>query len=158
TLSAGGVSAQSGPVLPVAAPGEGAVRALIVGINDYVELPNLRGAVADARDLEATLKKASVQDLTIFINRNATRRAIEDAMMQLIARTRAGDLVIIAFAGHGAQQVEQVKGSEPDGMDEVFVLSNFRRAGPGTAERILDNEINAWLMQLEQRGAVVLFI
>jgi hypothetical protein len=123
-----------------------------------VELPNLRGAVADARDLEATLKKASVQDLTLFINRDATRRAIEDAMGQLIARTRIGDLVIVAFAGHGAQQAERVKGSEPDGMDEIFVLSNFRRAGPGTAERILDNEINSWLKQLNERGATVLFI
>ena len=43
-------------------------------------------------------------------------------------------------------------------MDEIFVLSGFRRSGPGTAERILDDEINAWLMQLDQRGATVLFI
>lgn len=148
--------AQSAPrLLPI---GSGQVRALIIGGNEYDELPSLKGALADALDFKATLQKLGVSDLSVFIEQGATRVAIVDAMNRLIARTQAGDLVIITFAGHGVQEKERFKGSEPDGLDEVFVLPGFRRTGKKTAERILDKEINKWLKQLENKNADVLLV
>src|SRR5262245_36066000 len=87
------------------AVGGGQVRALVIGINQYASdsLPSLKGAEADAADFVATLKKLGVTDLTDFIGPRASRSAVEGAIKGLIARTRAGDLVIITFAGHGLQ-------------------------------------------------------
>ncbi len=142
----------------LAPPAQGAIRALVIGIDQYKSQRTLGGAVADARDLEKSLKAGGVSDLTVLINAQATRRATEAAMNRLATEARAGDLVIISFAGHGGQLPERVKGSDPDGVDEIFVLGGFESQGPGTAERLLDKEINVWLTRIEQQGAHTLFL
>lgn len=139
-------------------PAQGTIRALVIGIDQYKSQRTLAGAVADARDLEKALKAGGVGDLTVLINWEATRRATEAAMNRLAADARAGDLVVISFAGHGSQLPERVKGSDPDGIDEIFVLAGFESRGPGTAERLLDKEINVWLTRIEQKGAHTLFL
>jgi hypothetical protein len=146
--------------IQIAAPGGGEVRGLIIGINNYSspEISTLKGAVADARDLEGTLRSAGVSDLTVFLDLAATRQKTVAAMERLIGSSKSGDLAIILFAGHGTQLPELIKGSEPDGMDEVFLLTGFSRKGPGTAERIVDDEFNAWLFRLKAKGVDVLFI
>jgi hypothetical protein len=141
----------------LAPPGQGTIRALVIGIDQYKNLPNLKGAVADAHDLEQALKKGGVQPLTL-INEKATRREVEAAMNRLVAEARPSDLVFISFAGHGSQLPERVKGSDPDGVDEIFVLAGFDSRGPATAERILDKEINLWLRRLERKGINTLFV
>jgi hypothetical protein len=142
------------------AAGGGQVRALVVGINEYSSrsVPTLKGAVADARDLEATLRAAGISDLTMLIDSNASRRNFEAAINRLVDVSKAGDLAIISFAGHGSQQPELVKGSEADGMDEVLLLSGFDSAGPGTVQRIIDDEMNHWLSQLNKKQVDVLYI
>ncbi|MEH2567731.1 caspase family protein [Bradyrhizobium sp. AZCC 2289] len=151
------VSAQA-RTIQLKAAGGGEVRALIVGINQYAAIRNLKGAVADARDIESTLKRAGVTDLTVLIDKDATRRNMVAAIDRLVALSKTGDLVIISFAGHGAQEPELVRGSEVDGMDEIFVLAGFSTSGPGTTERIIDDELNAWLSRLDKNGVDVLFI
>jgi hypothetical protein len=152
-------TAEARTVQLVAAKG-GQVRALVVGINEYTarSIPTLKGAVADARDLETTLRSAGVSDLTVLIDANANRRNFEAAMNRLIEVSKAGDLAIISFAGHGSQEPELVKGSEPDGMDEIFLLSGFDRTGSGTAERVIDDEMNHWLSQLNKKQVDVLYV
>jgi caspase domain-containing protein len=141
----------------LAPPGQGAIRALVIGIDQYKTLKNLHGAVADARDLAQALKKGGVEPL-LLINEKASRREVEAAMNRLVTESRAGDLVFVSFAGHGSQLPEKVKGSDPDGVDEVFVLAGFDSRGAGTAERILDKEINLWLKRLERKGVQTLFL
>jgi hypothetical protein len=142
----------------LASPGQGEVRALIIGVDHYATRRNLRGAVADARDLEQAVKKGGVRDLTVLIDQDASRRQVETAMERLVASSRPGDLIIVSFAGHGAQSPERIKDSDPDHVDEVFVLPAFDDHGPATAERILDKEINVWLKRIEQKGAHTLFL
>lgn len=153
-------SSRAARAVTLLAPGAGQVRALIIGINQYLggAIPTLKGAVSDARDLELTLKNAGVSDMTVLVDPNATRRNVEVAMKNLLEASFAGDLVIISFAGHGSQQPELVKGSETDGMDEIFLLSGFSWIGAGTSERIVDDEINAWLSRLNAKGVDALFI
>lgn len=138
----------------------GPARALIVGINQYASpaIPNLKGALADAQDIEKTLRAAGLSDVTALTESTATRRAFEQAISRLISVSSPGDLAIISFAGHGAQEPELVKGSESDGMDEIFLLYGFNSSGPGTAERIIDDELNHWLRQLSDKKVDVLFI
>jgi hypothetical protein len=142
----------------LAPPGQGVIRALVIGADHYASHKSLRGAVADARDLEQSLRKGGVRDLTVLIEEQASRRDTQAAMDRLVASAGPGDLVVISFAGHGSQSPERVKGSDPDGMDEVFVLPAFDSRGPATAERILDKEINVWLKRIEQKGAHTLFL
>lgn len=151
-------SASSAREVRIMAAGGGTVRAFIIGINEYANEPTLRGAVADARDIEGTLKYAGVSDLSVLIGKDASRSRVETGFRDLVSKSKAGDLAIIAFAGHGAQQPERVKGSEADGMDEVFLLPNFSRSGRNTKERIIDDEINHWLVELDKKQVDVIFV
>jgi len=51
-----------------------------------------------------------------------------------------------------------VKGSEPDGKDDVFLLAGFETSRAGSEQRIIGTEFNHVIKQLEQRGAQVLFV
>src|ERR1700686_1266244 len=88
-------------------------------------VPPLRGAVADARDLETTLRGNGVKDVTALFDAAADRASVMRALDQLVARSGPRDLVVLTIAGHGVQEPEHVKGSQPDGMDNVFVLAGF---------------------------------
>ncbi|MEJ1936195.1 caspase family protein, partial [Nostoc sp. NIES-2111] len=141
------------------APGGGQVRALAIGVNDYRAFRPLRGAVADAQDLAGTLRKLGAQDVTLLTDAGASRDAVMAAADALTKRIGRGDLVIVSIAGHGAQEPEKVKGSEPDGNEEVFLLAGFDPAtGPGSRERVLDKEFNVLVKRMEEKGATVVFV
>ena len=116
---------------------------LVVGIDDYANLPKLGGAVNDARDIEAALRQAGARKIHTFIDREATRDAILGAWKDIVSQARAGDTVVFSYAGHGGQEPERIPGSEKDGRDEVFQLAGFSTAPGGNRERIIDDEINA---------------
>lgn len=154
-LFAGPVAARTLQITPA---GKGQVRALVIGIDRYRNVPPLKGAAADARDIAFALKNAGVSDLTVLIDDDASRPNVDGALTRLVEVATPGDLVFLSVAGHGAQAPEQVKGSEPDGMDEIFLLTGFSSSGRGNAERIIDNEFNGWLSQLNRKGVEVLFV
>jgi hypothetical protein len=137
---------------------DGRVLALIVGIDDYQKVPRLKGAAADARDIDRSLSASGVTHTTLLIDRAATRAAVSDKVRELVDEARAGDLVIIAFAGHGAQEPSQAPTADNGGKDEIFVLAGFDPDGPGVRERLLDKEIFWWLSRLDAKGASVVFV
>ena len=133
-------------------------RALVIGIDEYAELPHLRGAVNDARDVTQALAGIGVRDLVVLEDDAATRMRITDEWMGLIRRAEPGDTLVLAYAGHGGQEPERVTGTERDGHDEVLLLGGFRSTGPGTRERIFDDELNQWFMEAGERGIRVVFV
>lgn len=137
---------------------KGNVRALVIGIDNYKYVSSLYGAVADALDLAATLKRSGVVDLTVMLNEQATRESMQAAIAGIAERTDPNDLVIITFAGHGSQEPARDPASEPDGLDEFFVLSNFSSKGEGTRERILDDEMFDWIGTIAAKKAQTLFL
>ena len=139
-------------------PDSGEVRALVIGIDAYQNVRPLKGAVADARDVEGALRKMGVKDVTTLVDAQADRASVMREIYRLLDRTREGDLVILSIAGHGAQEPERVRGSQPDGMDTIFLLPGFQTAGAGTQQRIIGTEFNHVIKQLEARGARVLFV
>jgi caspase domain-containing protein len=139
-------------------PDGGAVRGLIIGIDAYQHVRQLKGAVADARDVETSLRSMGVSDVTMLLDARASRDIILQTISDFIERTSPNDLVILSIAGHGAQEPETVKGSEPDGFQDVFLLPGFEPTALGSQQRILASEFNHFIRQFELRGAKVLFV
>lgn len=152
------VQIQAEPRAYLRGPEGGEVRALVVGIDAYRHVRPLKGAVADARDIEASLRKAGVTDLTALMDAQADRATVMREVDRLIQRSRAGDLVVLSLAGHGAQEPERVKGSQPDGMDNIFLLPGFETTPAGSQQRIIGSEFNAIIKKMEGKGARVLFV
>jgi uncharacterized caspase-like protein len=83
---------------------------LAVGIDEYENADyNLRYAVADARsfaaDLKAQLEKLdrfTGIDVTLIVNRDATKAAIMKSIADLSARVQPEDEVLVFVASHGA--------------------------------------------------------
>jgi hypothetical protein len=139
-------------------PGEGQVRALVIGIDAYRHIRPLKGAVPDAQDIAASLRRTGVADVTSLTDEAADRDSVLRAINALLGRTAAGDLVLLSIAGHGAQEPEHVKGSQPDGMDSVFLLPGFDTTMVGSKQRIIGTEFNHFIKKFEERGARVLFV
>jgi hypothetical protein len=136
-----------------------ASRALVIGIDDYAHVPKLRGAVADARDVDKVLRAMGVSQTRLMVDGEANRRAVLDAFEQLLAEVRPGDTVYLALAGHGAEEPERVKGSQTDGLDAVFLLQPFDPRDPTLAsEKILDAEFNHYIRKIEAAGGRAIFI
>jgi hypothetical protein len=151
-----GVEAADNPVLQAGAGGE--VRGLIIGIDAYQYYKPLKGAVADARDIESALRNVGTKDVVTLIDAAADRAGVIREMDRLVTRTQANDLVLLSIAGHGAQEPERVKGSEPDGMENVFLLPGFQPSPTGSQQRVLGREFNHFIKQLEFKGARVVFV
>jgi hypothetical protein len=140
-------------------PPTGEARALVIGVDAYQFEPPLKGAVADARDIESALRRSGVTDVSSLFDAGADRASVMRAFSDLLFRSHAGDLVVLSIAGRGAQEAERFKTSNPDAKEDVFILAGF---DPGTAagsqQRILGSEFNHVIKQFALKGAQVLFI
>ena len=150
--------ARAAATLQLSNPDGGEVRALVIGIDDYQRVRKLKGATADARDIDSTLRTMGVRDVTALINAAADRSSVLREISALVERTRTNDIVFLSIAGHGAQEPERIKGSQPDGMEDVFLLPGFEPTPKGSQQRILGSEFNHFIRQFELRGAKVIFV
>jgi uncharacterized caspase-like protein len=85
--------------------GLGEARALLVGISTYHSAPVLPPTVAgDARALRDVLVDNgwSADDVTLLVDEEATRPAIEGALAALGTAATADTTVLVYFSGHGA--------------------------------------------------------
>ena len=140
-------------------PDGGTIRALVIGIDRYEHVIPLKGSVADARDIEAALRQGDVNDIRTLIDADASRSNILQTFSDLVQRTGPNDLIILSVAGHGSQEPERVKGSEPDGTRGRFSSSgNSNPPRSGSLQRILGSEFNHFIRQFELKGAKVLFV
>ncbi|QOZ27458.1 caspase family protein [Bradyrhizobium sp. CCBAU 51753] len=145
-------------VLHLQNPDGGAIRGLIIGIDAYEHVRPLKGSVADARDIEQSLRQMGTNDVITLTDAQANRSSVLQHISDLVQRTTSNDLIILSIAGHGAQEPETIKGSEPDGLQDVFLLPGFAPTPEGSRQRILGSEFNHFIRQFELRGAKVLFV
>ena len=140
-------------------PGTRTVRGLVIGIDDYApSIGKLQGAVNDARNIHQALAGMGVDDLKMLLDGDATRDRILAEWQGLLERAERGDTLVLTYAGHGSQEPERVAGTERDGQDENLILGGFRRHGPGTRERIIDDEINQWFLDAGEKELKVVFV
>ncbi|MBB4267450.1 caspase family protein [Roseospira visakhapatnamensis] len=144
------------PAVSWAATDDGALRALVVGINAYSAITPLEGAVNDARAIAESLRTVGVSDVTVLLDQAVSRDSLMGAWDDLITRSQPGDVLLFTYAGHGGQEPERVPGSEEDRKDENFLLTGYSDAAPDNHERIIDDEISALLRRAQ--GRTVVFI
>lgn len=131
-------------------------RGLVIGIDAYQHVSPLNGAVNDASDISATLRAAGVQDLTTLYDADASRTAILSAWQALVSRSAPDDVLVLSYAGHGAQEKEWTAGSETDGLDEVFLLAGFDVSAPANGERLRDDDLAMMIRAAGTRRVLIL--
>jgi hypothetical protein len=93
--AAGMIAALAIPVAPAQA--EKRV-ALVVGNNDYRNVPKLQKAVNDARTMGDTLKQLG---FTVMVAENQNRQAFSQTLLAFDRAVDAGDTAFFFYAGHG---------------------------------------------------------
>jgi hypothetical protein len=86
-------------LLVSAAPAHAEKRvALVIGNNDYKNVPKLQKAVNDARTMGDTLKQLG---FSVMVAENQTRQAFSQTLLQFDKTIDPGDTAFFFFAGHG---------------------------------------------------------
>jgi uncharacterized caspase-like protein len=81
-------------------PAHAARQALVIGINDYDEVPDLGRAVGDARAMAAKLRELGFEVSELL---DSDRRTLNQAISAFTARLDEGDTAFVHFSGHGVE-------------------------------------------------------
>jgi hypothetical protein len=117
-------------------------KALLVGINDYKDVGDLRGCVNDVLDMHFSLRSLfnfETCEIRVLTDSRATKKAILHRLGWLVKGAKKGDFLIFHFSGHGSQ-IRDRNGDEElfDGMDEL--ICPYDMDWDGTY--IIDDELN----------------
>lgn len=118
-------------------------------------ISNLEGSANDAQAVAQviTARFGFVRtNVRVLIDKAATRSAILDSLTALLTRSRAGDVALFSFAGHGALRRNSLTPGKQVDQTLVPVDAN---AG---AEDIRDKELAALIAPAAARGVIVTMI
>ena len=83
----------------LAQPARAAKRvALVIGNNDYKNVPKLQKAVNDARTMGETLKQLG---FSVMVAENQSRQAFSETLLAFDKAVELGDTAFFFYAGHG---------------------------------------------------------
>lgn len=98
-------------------------KALLVGINDYKGVGDLRGCINDVTNIRNLLKTYfgfSNEDIRILVDERATKQNILFRLEKLVTNAKPGDLIVFHFSGHGSQIRDRDMDELKDHMDELI--------------------------------------
>ena len=124
-------------------------RALCIGIDDYPAAP-LEGCVADALAWAAALKKRGFAT-ELLLQADATRQNILDRIGRLLRESRAGDVLVVQFSGHGTQ-LQDLNGDEDELQDEALCPHDY-----AAGAFVLDDDLRAVFRQVPPGVSATLF-
>src|SRR2546429_8650644 len=104
--------------------------ALVVGNNDYKNVPKLQKAVNDARTMGDTLKQLG---FTVMVAENQTRQAFSQTLLAFDKAVEPGDTAFFFFAGHGFEIAGQ----------NFLLPTDVPAASEGQEELVRDSSILA---------------
>ena len=128
-------------------------RSLHIGINDYPGTgSDLSGCVNDAMDWLQALGKRGFLDQTTLFDKQATKKAMVDAMTKIVDATTSKDIAVITYSGHGTW-VPDADGDEADGRDEALCPWDI-----GTTGAILTDDELYEIFGNRKVGARIIFL
>ncbi len=98
-------------------------RALLVGVNDYRGISDLRGCVNDVTNVRNVLKTYygyTNADIRVLVDDRANKANILQRLEGMVAVSEAGDTLTFHFSGHGSQIRDRNGDELEDGMDELI--------------------------------------
>jgi hypothetical protein len=167
-----GLSSLAISLAVLAAPAHAEIRAVIVGVSDYLILDaDLKGPANDARLMAETLIARGVQpnNLTVLTSNptglpegttsgQPTRAAILAALTAATNASTKGDTVVFTFSGHGAQAPD-LSGDEGGGYDELLLpadAAGWKGAIGSVENAIVDDDLQAWAQKTLTKGVQVI--
>lgn len=108
--------------------------ALLIGIDEYSDVRDLRGCVNDVEAVRIFLvNQLSVpeEQIRVLTNQEAKRANILQAFQEFLIDNAAigqGDQLLFHYSGHGSR-MRDTSGLEPDGYNETLVPHDARSAG-----------------------------
>jgi hypothetical protein len=118
-------------LLALAAPAHAEKRvALVIGNNDYKNVPKLQKAVNDARTMGDTLKKLG---FAVMVAENQTRQAFSESLLAFDKALEPGDTAFFFYAGHGFEIAGQ----------NFLLPTDVPAAGEGQEELVRDASVLA---------------
>lgn len=133
------------------------LRALLIGIDHYAGVRHLNGATADARDLEAAVRRSGGKDVTLLVDAQAERGAVLNAIAALGKRAKAGDQVVLGFASLGAQ-IKSDGAAVANRSAKALLLAGFDLGQPRAAHMLRLDELDTAIAQLEAANVSVLAV
>ncbi len=133
--------------------------AIIIGISDYKAVPDLQYAHRDAQAFEDFLLsdaggKVPRSNIETFLNENAVRSNVGDAISVIARKAKPGDRVWFFFAGHGdMEDLTQIENG-------LLLLHNSPNGNYfGMNDDVLEIlDLKRYLSPLAQRGVEMIFI
>ncbi|MBQ2621194.1 MAG: right-handed parallel beta-helix repeat-containing protein [Thermoguttaceae bacterium] len=107
--------------------------ALLVGVDDYANVPSLKCCVNDMKTLKKALIKIGFKedDIQMLVTGSGsvrdlpTKKKIEQSISELLSQAQPSDMVFLAFSGHGAQEGNNVyfcpPFADPEDLDNTCV-------------------------------------
>ncbi len=100
--------------------------AIVIGINQYTHIPQLKNAVSDAAQLAVVLKDTYGYEVLSLLNKKATKDKLDELVISLQNKTipfknkplqvDESDRLLFYFAGHGfAEEAQESEESKPAG-------------------------------------------
>lgn len=135
-----------------------AKRAVLVGINDYSGIKDLRGCINDVTNMRDILRNYlgfNNDEMRVLTDNRATKEGILARLDWLVKDAKAGDFLVFHYSGHGSQ-IRDRDGDESlkDGMDELICPYDFDWDG----KYIIDDDLNAIFSALPEGVLLEVFL
>ncbi|MBW4671557.1 MAG: caspase family protein [Cyanomargarita calcarea GSE-NOS-MK-12-04C] len=138
------------------------IYALLVGIDEYVNVSPLQGCINDIAAIKEYLEGRVDTDgyqlhLHTLINQNATRQAVIDGFRQHLCQAGSEDVAFFYYAGHGSQEEapEEFWDIEPDRLNETLVCYDSR--SPGSRD-LADKELKKLIAEVAKKNPQITII
>ncbi|WDD36668.1 caspase family protein (plasmid) [Nostoc sp. UHCC 0926] len=138
------------------------IYALLVGIDEYLNVSPLQGCINDITAIKEYLEGRVDTDgyqlhLRTLLNKDATRQAVIDGFRQHLCQASSEDIVFFYYAGHGSQEEapEEFWTIEPDRLNETLVCYDSR--SPGGWD-LADKELAKLIAEIAEKNPQITII
>jgi len=132
-------------------------KALLVGINDYKGVSDLRGCVNDVLDMHFSLRSLfglQTPEIRVLTDSRATKANIIHRLKWLVDKAKSGDFLVFHFSGHGSQIRDRDHDEPVDHLDEL--ICPYDMDWDGTF--ITDDELNNIFKDVPEGVLVEVFL